>query len=158
VRRPGLHHRGRGLRHGGHDRGLHHRHGSGLQAYRRHRRREQVHSESRYGAVHCPVSHHAVLHRAGHGRAHHRQLLHHGLHLRADSDYAGHPQGGGALLRVLFRHRGRHHPAGGAGRLRRLRHREIRPYENGDQRHKAGHRGFRGALHLRHESLHAAHE
>jgi TRAP-type uncharacterized transport system fused permease subunit len=40
--------------------------------------------------IHRPVPHHAVLHRAGHGRAHHRELLHHGLHLRAHPYHPGH--------------------------------------------------------------------
>ena len=64
--------------------------------------------------------------------------------------YCPHPDGplhrrhqdGGPLLRVLLRHRGGHHPAGGPGGLRRQRHRQGGPHEDRLQRHEAGHRGL----------------
>ena len=98
-----------------------------------------------------PGADHAVLHRAGHGRAHHRQLLHHGGHLRPHPDGPLHRRDhdGGPLLRVLLRHRGGHHPAGGPGGLCRQRHRQGGPHEDRHQRHQAGHCRLHRAVHLR---------
>ncbi len=47
---------------------------------------------------------------------------------------------GGALLRVLLRHRGGYHAACGSGGLCRQRHRQGRSHEDRCQRHKTGHR------------------
>ena len=101
-----------------------------------------------------PVLHHALLHRAGHGRAHHGQLLHHGLHLRPHPHQDGRAHHRGPLLRVLLRHRGGHHPAGGPGGLRGLGHRQVRSHEDGRQRDQARHRGVHRALRVRHGSHH----
>ena len=95
-----------------------------------------------------------LLHRAGHGRAHHGQLLHHGLHLRPHPHQDGRAHHRGPLLRVLLRHRGGHHPAGGPGGLRGLGHRQVRSHEDGRQRDEARHRGVHRALRVRHGSHH----
>ena len=147
-RRQGLHHRGGGLRRGRHHLRLHHGDGPGLQAAEHHRQ------PLRRPHDHRPGADHDLLHRAGHGRAHHRQLLHHGGHLRPHPDGPLHRrhQDGGPLLRVLLRHRGGHHPAGGPGGLCRQRHRQGGPHEDRLQRHEAGHRGLYRALYLRHQS------
>ena len=149
--------RRRGLRHGRHDRGLHHRHGPGVQAHQRRHCDQQRHPEPDALAAAGALPDDALLHRARHGRAHDRQLLHHGLHLRADPHHARHPEGRGPLLRVLLRHRRRYHAAGRAGGLRRLRHRQVRPHEDRHQCHEARHRGVHRAVHLCDEPLHAAH-
>ena len=60
----------------------------------------------------------------------------------------------GPLLRVLLRHRGGHHPAGGPGGLRGLGHRQVRSHEDGRQRDEARHRGVHRALRVRHGSHH----
>ena len=100
----------------------------------------------------CPAADDALLHRAGHGRSDHGQLLHHGLHLRADPDHHRGSAGRGPLLRVLLRHRRRYYPAGGPGRLCRLRHCQGTAYEDGLQRLEARDCGLYRALYLRAES------
>ena len=60
----------------------------------------------------------------------------------------------GPLLRVLLRHRGGHHAAGGPRRLRRLRHRQVRSHEDGRQRDTARHRGVHRAIRVRHGPHH----
>ncbi len=100
----------------------------------------------------------AVLHRAGHGRADNGELLYYGLHLCADPDERGHRRAdaGGAFLRVLLRHRGRHHPAGGSGGVRRRGYRQGPADEDGIQRHAAGDWRVYRAVYLRTEPRNAA--
>ena len=102
---------------------------------------------------------HALLHRAGHGRAHHRQLLHHGGHLRPHPDGSLHRrhQDGGSLLCVLLRHRGRHHASRGPGGLCRQRHCQGGSHEDRYQCNEAGHCGLYRALHLCSEPPDALH-
>ncbi|CAN4034391.1 Gamma-glutamyl-gamma-aminobutyrate hydrolase family protein, partial [Dysosmobacter welbionis] len=134
-RRQGLHHCGGGLRRGRHYLRLHHGDGPGLQAVEHNRQPLRRPHDYRPGADH------ALLHRAGHGRADHRQLLHHGGHLRSHPDGSLHRchQDGGPLLRVLLRHCGGHHAAGGPGGLCRQRHCQGGSHEDRVQRHETGH-------------------
>ena len=144
-RRQGLHHCGGGLRRGRHYLRLHHGDGPGLQAVEHNRQPLRRPHDYRPGADH------ALLHRAGHGRADHRQLLHHGGHLRSHPDGSLHRchQDGGPLLRVLLRHCGGHHAAGGPGGLCRQRHCQGGSHEDRVQRHETGHSGLYRAVHLR---------
>ena len=138
-----VHHRGRGLRHRGLHLRLHHGDRPGQPPDQRHRGRfRQQHAAG-------PVPDDDLLHRAGHGRAHHGHLLHHGLHLRADTDPDGRAPDRRPLLRVLLRHRGRHHAAGGPGRLRRRGHRQGQADEDRRHRHAAGHRRVHHPLRVR---------
>ncbi len=129
---------------------LHHRDRPGLHPHQRHRERGRRRHHP------GPRAHHALLHRARHGRAYHGQLLHHGLHLRSHPHGARPAGRGGPLLRVLLRHRGRHHAARGLGGLCGQRHSQVEPHEDCHQRHQAGYRGVHRALHLRLQPHHAA--
>ena len=98
----------------------------------------------------------ALLHRAGHGRSHHRQLLHHGSHLCAHSHQDECPRCGCSLLRILFWYRGRSDAPRSSGCLCRCRHWSGQPHKNRLHRHEAGHRRLPGALCVCSESCHAA--
>ena len=91
----------------------------------------------------------ALLHRARHGRSHHRELHHHGHHLRADPclRHGSQPDGCPHVL-LLLRYRRRHHPARCAGCLRRFRHRQGSPDEDRLERDPSRNRGVHHPLHL----------
>ena len=126
----------------------------------RHRRRRH-HDRSRPGAHrrdrrsvqrspdHRSRADDALLHRARHGRSHHRELHHHGHHLRADPclRHGSQPDGCPHVL-LLLRYRRRHHPARCAGCLRRFRHRQGSSDEDRLERDPSRNRGVHHPLHL----------
>ena len=108
----------------------------------------QLHRQLRRRRHHAwPGSYHAHLHRPGHGRSHHRQLLHHGRNHGAHPYPAGHPGCRRSLLRVLLRHRRRHYAAGCIGRVRRLGNRPFRPHEDGPECRQACNRRVHRPVH-----------
>ena len=119
-----------------------------LQADHLHRCRQQIHSVSRTWSFHRVVPDDALLYRPWHGCSYYRQLLHHGIHYCTDPDHTGHPENSCSFLRVLFRYRSGHYPAGGPCGLCRKCYCKIQSHEDRSQCYQAGHCGVYRTVYL----------
>ena len=118
--------------------------GPGLHPHQRHRAAGRQCNHRRPGADH------AVLHRAGHGRTYHRQLLHHGLHLRPHPDASmGFSPVAAHFFVFYFGIVADITPPVALAAYAGSAIAKSNPMKTGIQRYKAGHRGLHRAVYIR---------